>query len=347
MGWNSWYAFQDNISDSVIRQQADAMIANGMHQAGYEYINIDDGWEGQRDLDGILQPNANFPDMKALGDYLHSRGLKFGIYTTMGPKTCTGLVGSQGYEEKDVQTFLNWGVDFVKYDICNFQPASEIVEQAFIHKMSIALRSQETHPVVLSIVMLQSPWHWGRSLAVNMWRISPDAQNTYENMMEIADNDAGLAPYASKAGWNDPDMLQVGRGGMSTNEYRTHFTLWAILAAPLLASTDLRSVSASDLAILTNGAAIAINQDPEVHQANRVSHGSTVDVWVKQLSAGWAIAIVNRSEEVTTHLLDGKDLGIDVAQVNEVWTDQTVSLPYTFTLPSHGSVLLKTLQPAK
>jgi len=343
MGWNSWYAFGDNISDSLIRQQADAMLANGMHQTGYEYVNIDDGWEGQRDWQGNLHPNSNFPDMKALGDYLHSRGLKFGIYTTMGSKTCTGHVGSQGHEEQDAQTFLDWGVDFVKYDICEFQPADVIVEEILIHKMSVALRSRETHPVVLSIVLLHSPWKWAPSLAVNMWRISQDAENNYENMMQIADFDSGLAPYASKTGWNDPDMLQVGRAGMTTNEYRTHMTLWAMLAAPLISSTDLRSISPSDLAILTRAEAIAINQDPEAHQANRVFHSLGLDVWVKNLRAGSAIAIINRGQQATTHLVNGKDLGIDGAQVYEVWTKQTVSLPYSFTVPAHGCVLLKTL----
>jgi len=341
MGWNSWYAFSDKISDSLIRQQADAMLANGMHQVGYEYVNIDDGWEGDRDAQGVLHPNANFPDMKALGDYLHSQGLKFGIYTSMGPKTCTGRVGSYGHEDEDAQTFVDWGVDFVKYDLCAFEPAEVITEEALVHKMSLALRSKETHSVVLSIVVLQTPWTWAPPLAVNTWRISLDAEDSYENMMQIADFDAGLAPYASRTGWNDPDMLQVGRAGMTLDEYRTHMTLWAMLAAPLLSSTDLTSISPSDLEILTNADVIAINQDPEARQANRVSHGPAIDVWVKSLSSGWAVAIVNRRTQSTTFMFDSKDLRIASQQAYEVWTKQTIALPYAFVIPAHGCVLLK------
>ncbi|HXY08572.1 MAG TPA: glycoside hydrolase family 27 protein [Terriglobales bacterium] len=345
MGWNSWYAFGDSISDSLIRQQADAMIANGMYQAGYNYVNLDDGWQGYRDALGFLQPNSNFPDMKGLADYLHSRGLKFGIYTSTGINSCGGFVGSKGYEEQDAQTFLNWGADFVKYDaICDY--TTDVTTRiALIRKLSFALRSQETHPVVLSIVMLHSPWNWARSIAVNMWRISPDAKDSYRNMMQTADVDAPLARYASQTGWNDPDMLQVGRDGMTANEYRTHMTLWAMLSAPLLAGTDLRSISPSNLEILTNAEAIAINQDTEGHQANRVLHSPSLDLWVKTLSGGSAIAIINRGERSATFMANDTVLGIDAAQVYDVWTKQTVSLPRSFRLEAHSCVLLKTLQP--
>jgi len=341
MGWNSWYAFSDKSSDSLIRQQADAMLANGMHQVGYEYVNIDDGWEGERDAQGVLHPNTNFPDMKALGGYLHSRGLKFGIYTSMGPETCTGHVGSYGHEEQDAQTFLDWGVDLVKYDLCAFHPADVMTEEALVHKMSVALRSKETHPVVLSIVVLQKPWSWAPPLGVNMWRISLDALDNYDNMMQIVDLDARLASYASKTGWNDPDLLQVGGGGMTSDEYRTHMTLWVMLAAPLLSSTDLTSISPSDLETLTNPDVIAINQDIAVHQANRVSHSPDLDVWIKSLASGWAVAIVNRRAQSTTYMFDAKDLGIRARQASEVWTKQTVALPYAFVIPAHGCVLLK------
>jgi len=343
MGWNSWYAFGESISDSLIRQQADAMIANGMYKAGYNYVNVDDGWQGDRDASGVLHPNSNFPDMKALADYIHARGLKFGIYTSTGVKSCGGLVGSRGHEEQDAQTFLNWGADLVKYDaICDYK-TDEATQRSLIRKMSVALRSGETHPIVFSIVMLHSPWDWARSQAVNMWRITPDATDTYADMMRTADVDAGLTRYASNVGWNDPDMLQVGRGGMTTEEYRTHMTLWAMLAAPLLSGTDLRSISPSDLEILINADAIAINQDMEIHQARRVFHTSSLDVWVKTLSIGSAVAFINRGEQSTTLMVNGTDLGTNGLPVYEVWTKQTVSLPHSFTLPAHGCVLLKTL----
>lgn len=342
MGWNSWYAFGDSISDSLIRQEADAMIENGMYQAGYNYVNVDDGWQGYRDANGVLHPNSHFPNMKSLADYLHSRGLKFGIYTSTGAKSCGGLVGSRGYEEQDAQMFLNWGADLVKYDgICDYASNSTL-QVILIRKMSVALRSFETHPVVFSIVSLHSPWNWAPSIAVNMWRINTDAKDTYSDMMHTADVDAGLAHYANKTHWNDPDMLQVGRGGMTPDEYRSHMTLWAMLAAPLLSGTDLRSISPSDLEILTNANAIAIDQDKAGHQATRVFHSSGLDVWIKTLSTGLAIGIINLNDQSTTFFLNGAELGINGAPVYDIWAKQNVSLPNSFTLPPHGSMLLKT-----
>jgi len=318
------------------------MLANGMHQAGYDYVNLDDGWQGERDSQGVLHANANFPDMQDLATYLHARGLKFGIYTTMGPKGCNGFTGSLGYEEQDAQTFITWGVDFVKYDACNYH-SSDVGAWLLIRKMAEALRVHEAHPIVLSIVLLQSPWKLAPKLSVNMWRIQVDATNTYENMMQIADSDAGLAPYARKTGWNDPDMLQVGRGGMNTEEYRTHMTLWAMLGAPLLAAADLKTISSADLAILTDPTAISINQDTTTLQAKRVSHTPGLDVWLKPLSSGWAVAVVNRSEQAMTYQVDPQKLSITAARVYQAWTGQTVALPYSFALPPHGCVLLKTL----
>lgn len=340
MGWSSWYAFHTHISGTIIRQQADAMTSNGMRKAGYEYVNVVDGWQGDRDSQGFLHPNSNFPDMKALGNYLHSKGLKFGIYTSMGPKSCGGYVGSLGYEAQDAQTFLDWGVDFVEYDDCFLEAG--VVAESLVYKMSLAIRQREKHPVVLSTVLLLSPWDWASAFAVNMWRIAPDALDTYQNMLQIADADAPLAPFAGKVGWNDPDLLLVGLGGMTTNEYRTHMTLWVMLAAPLISSTDLGRLSPADLAILTNPDAIAINQDPKVQQATRVRQG-VVDVWLKSLSNGWAIAVVNRSDQPVQYAVSPNELGIIASQAFEVWTKQTVALPYTATIAAHSCVLLRTI----
>jgi alpha-galactosidase len=339
MGWSTWYGFQTRISDLVIRQHAQAMISNGMREAGYEYINIDDGWQGFRDSQGFLHPNSKFPDMKALGGYLHSLGFKFGIYTSLGRKSCSGFVGSYGHEAQDAQTFLDWGVDFVKYDLCFLDLDAA---QGLVAKMSTALRRNEKHPVVLSIVVLSAPWRWAPGLAVNMWRIATDETGTYANMLQIADTDAPLAPFARKAGWNDPDMLLIGAGGMTLDQNRTQMTLWAMLAAPLISSTDLLQLSSSQLEILTNPDAIAVNQDPEVQQATRVRQG-LVDVWRKKLANGWAIAIINRKNQSATYLVNPNELGIKASQAYEVWTKQTVTLPSSLMIAAHGCVLLKTL----
>lgn len=340
MGWSSWYGFQTHISDQLVRQQAEAMIANGMQQAGYEYINIDDGWQGERDSQGFIQPNSDFPDMKALGSFLHSAGFKFGLYTSLGRKSCDGLVGSYGHEAQDAQTFLDWGVDFVKYDLCDLD--SKETAPSLVAKSSKALRQSETHPVVVSIVVLDKPWRWAPGLAVNMWRIAPDQTGTFDNMSRIADTDAPLFPFASKVGWNDPDMLLIGDGGATLDENRTQMTLWAMLAAPLIASTDVLRLSPAQIEILTNPDAIAINQDAEVQQAKKVKEGA-VDVWEKALVNGWAIAIINRKKDPATYLVDPKNLGIQASQTYDVWNKQTVTLPTSVTVPPHGSVLLKTM----
>jgi alpha-galactosidase len=340
MGWSSWYGYQTHISDQLIRQQAEAMLSNGMRQAGYEYVNIDDGWQGYRDAHGFLHPNSSFPDMKALGDYLHSLGFKFGIYTSLGKKSCDGLVGSFGHEAQDAQTFIDWGVDFVKYDLCNLDAWE--TAPSLVGKMSTALRKNEKHPVVLSIVVLSEPWQWAPRLAVNMWRIAPDETGSYKNMLRIADADARLAPFAGNVGWNDPDMLLVGAGGLTLDENRTQMTLWAMLAAPLISSTDLLHLNSSQLEILTDAHAIAVNQDPEVKQATIVKQ-SVVDVWRKRLADGWAIAIINRKKEPVTYVVDPNDLGIQASEAYEIWTKQTVTLPSSITVAAHGCVFLKTL----
>ena len=339
MGWNSWYAFHENITDQLIRTQADAMIASGMVSAGYQYINIDDGWQGQRNSQGVLQSNAGFPDMKALGDYLHSRGLKFGIYTSMGSLTCGGHMGSLGYEQQDAQTFVDWGVDFIKYDRCHLD-TSNTQDEFRVLRFSQAVRSREKHPVILSIVVLDSPWEWAPVFAVNMWRIAPDATDSFSNMLTISDTDSQLFAYSGAHEWNDPDILQVGHTGMSFEEYRTHMTLWIMLSAPLLAGLDLRNLTPPDLELLTNPDAISINQDPGAKQAQRIQHGA-LDVWLRVLSKGWAVAVINRSDQALNYTYSPVSLGISATQTYDVWSKQTVSTPRAFLIQPHGSLLLE------
>lgn len=340
MGWNTFYAFGPKISDSLVRKEADAMVANGMHAVGYEYVSLDDGWQGERDSQGNLHPNADFPDMRGLAEYLHSRGLKFGIYTSLGTKSCTDYTGSQGHYEQDAVTFLAWDVDFVKLDKC-YMTSGEQTDWLVVANISSVIRAHETHSVILNTVLIEGqPWLWAIPHSVNMWRFDSDARDNFNGMLQIADQDAPLFPYAGPRVWNDPDMLQVGHHGMTSIEYRTHMTLWVMLAAPLVASVDLLRISATDLATLTNREVIAINQDPLVHQAQRIVTGN-IDIWLKTQSNGWALAVINRTPEPSGYTVDPVTLGIAATSAREVWTDKTVALPYSGTVQGHGCALFR------
>ncbi len=247
MGWNSWNHFAEKVTDADVRAAADAMVASGMQGAGYVYVNIDDGWQGERNTHGNIQANRKFPDMKALADYVHANGLKLGIYSSPGPKTCGGFEGSYGHEEQDANTYANWGVDYLKYDLCSFedimklhdpaqnpQQANAMMKAAY-KKMHEALA--DTHrPIVYSLCQygVGSVWEWGPSVGANLWRTTDDIRDTYRSMALIGFSQEGLERFAGPGHWNDPDMLEIGNGGMNADQYRTQMSLWAILAAPLV-----------------------------------------------------------------------------------------------------------------
>src|SRR5579875_821488 len=253
MGWNSWNHFHSNVTDAIIRQQADAMVSSGMRDAGYIYINIDDTWEGGRDANGNILTNSKFPDMKALADYVHSKGLKLGIYSSPGAKTCAGYEGSLGHEEQDAKTYASWGIDYLKYDLCGLRtemkaaPSPEAAHKIMIdayEKMHKALLATG-RPIVFSLCQYgeDAVWEWGTSVGGNLWRTTGDISDNYTRMSDIGFGQAGLAKFAGPGHWNDPDMLEVGNGKMNDEEYRTHMSLWAILAAPLLAGNDLATMT--------------------------------------------------------------------------------------------------------
>ena len=231
MGWNSWNHFHRNVDDKIIRAQADAMVSSGMRDAGYIYVNIDDTWQGERDAQGNIQPNSKFPDMKALADYVHSKGLKIGIYSSPGDKTCAGYAGSLGHEEQDAATYAAWGMDYLKYDLCGLrtqlkaaptpEAAHKIMVDAYI-KMRDALR-KTGRPIVYSLCQYgdDAVWRWGTDVGGNLWRTTGDINDHYARMAEIGFSQAGLARFAGPGHWNDPDMLEVGNGGMNEEEYRT------------------------------------------------------------------------------------------------------------------------------
>jgi alpha-galactosidase len=348
MGWNSWNKFAGRVDDATVRAIADAMASNGMKEAGYTYINIDDTWEGERDAQGNIQTNKKFSDMKALADYVHSKGLKLGIYSSPGPNTCAGYEGSYGHEEQDAKTYAAWGIDYLKYDWCGARNLYTDAEmQAIYQKMGDALQATR-RPIVYSLCQYgrQEVWKWGPDVGGNLWRTTGDIRDSWDSMSKIGFGQDELAPYAAPGHWNDPDMLEIGNGAMSDAEYRTHMSLWSMLAAPLIAGNDLRSMSPAIHDILTNKEVIAIDQDSEGKQARRVSQTGDQEIWSRPLSGGaQAVALFNRANDDAKMTVKWSDLGIKgPRKVRELWSHSDVQVgktDYSVSVPAHGVVLLR------
>lgn len=358
MGWSTWNYFHHDISDALIREQADALVVSGMRDAGYVYVNIDGGWEGYRDADGVLHPNSNFPDMKALGAYIHSKGLKFGIYSGPGPGTCANAPASYGHEAQDAKMFASWGVDFLKYDLCTFREIMQRESGGDVQKsdaiMIAAYRKMHNdllatgRPILFSLCQYGwgRVWTWAPEVGGNMWRTSGDISDNYGRMTSIGFREAGLARYAGPGHWNDPDILEVGNGGMTPDEERTHFALWAMLAAPLIAGNDLTSMSAESRSILLNKDVIAVDQDPLGKQGDRAYAEGPLEVWSKPLEGGdMAVALFNRIKGATRMTLRLEAVGWHgPAMARNLWTHDsvgTISGTYTVTVPGHGVVMLR------
>ena len=360
MGWNSWNHFAEKVTDADIRAAADALVSTGMRAAGYVYVNVDDTWQGNRDEHGVLHSNERFPDMKALGDYLHSKGLKFGLYSSPGARTCANYAGSLGHETQDAQMYATWGVDFLKYDLCSFrdelhraQTAHPQDRDAAKNLMIAAYRSmgdalQATgRPILYSLCQygVDQPWKWGPGVGASMWRTTDDIDDSYGRMIAIGFSQAGLAQFAGPGHWNDPDMLEIGNGKMSAGEYRTHMSLWVLLAAPLLAGNDLSKMTDADKRILMNADAIAIDQDPLGKQGDRLYQSGDLDVWTKPLSRGRvAVGLFNRSWGDRAVSVDLAEIGFQGgAQVRDVWKQKDlghIAGLFTDTVPTHGVTLL-------
>ena len=376
MGWNSWNKFGCDIDEQLVREIADAMVDSGMRDAGYEYVNIDDCWQAEeRDDDGnVLADPERFPSgMKALADYVHGLDLKLGIYSDRGTHTCAGYPGSYGYEIEDAETYAEWGIDYLKYDNCNIpngrEDDPEMEEDYAI--MGEALR-QSGRPIVYSICA----W-WFRDWMPevgHLWRTTTDIKDNWSDdkhgvisLLNWSGGDTarygtfseddfdsgaypppGLAQYAEPSAWNDPDMLEVGNGGMTDTEYRSHFSLWALMAAPLIAGNDLRDMSDETLAILTNPEVIAVNQDPLGIQGTPISESIELEVWAKQLEGDdtYAMILFNRTESEADISVTWEQLGLSssAALVRDLWQMEDlgeVEDEYTATVPSHGVVMLK------
>jgi alpha-galactosidase len=352
MGWNSWNNFGCNPSETLLKGVADAMVSSGMAAVGYQYVNIDDCWMSGRDSSGNLVADAGkFPSgIKALADYVHAKGLKLGIYETPSPTTCAGKTGGLGYEVQDAKTFAAWGVDYLKYDHCSGG------QMASFQKMHDALIATG-RPIFYSI----NPVYGAGSCVPptcsidevkisNMWRIGFDITNTWASFTGLIDTDKPLAQYAGPGHWNDPDMLEVGRG-MSADEDRSHMGMWAILAAPLIAGNDIRSMSATTKAILTNPDVIAVNQDPLGAQGTLVgtSGATNLEIWSKKLSGTntRAVALFNRSGSAASMTVQWTQIGLPAgaATVRDLWNQKDLgSFTDSYkadTVPMHGIVMLK------
>src|SRR5437588_9453165 len=348
MGWNSWNKFASRVDDASVRGIADAMASNGMKEAGYQYINIDDTWEGGRDAQGNIQTNKKFPDMKALADYVHSKGLKLGIYSSPGPNTCAGYEGSYGHEEQDARTYAAWGIDYLKYDWCGARTLYTDEEMPAIYqKMGDALLASR-RAIVYSLCQYgrMDVWKWGADVGGNLWRTTGDIRDAWDSMSRIGFGQNDLAPWAKPGHWNDPDMLEIGNGGMTEAEYQTHMSLWSILAAPLLAGNDLRNMSPQILAILTNREVIAVDQDKDGKQGQRVWKSGEQEIWSRPLAGGaFAVALFNRATAEAKVSVRWTHIGITGNwHVRDLWLHQDSEWPgpaYSVNVTAHGVVMLR------
>ena len=366
MGWNSWNWFAEKVTDKDVRQAADLLVSSGMRDAGYVYINIDDSWEGTRDTNGNLHSNNKFPDMKALADYVHGKGLKLGIYSSPGPKTCARFEGSMGHEDEDAQLYASWGIDYLKYDLCSFH--NGVMRKAYPGDSPDAMTSQykmmrqayaKMHqallktgrPIVYSLCQygFDSVWQWGPEVGANLWRTTGDITASFDRISLIGREQAGLTRYAGPGHWNDPDMLEVGNGKLTPDENRTHMGMWAMLAAPLLAGNNLSQLSPDVNAILTNREIIAIDQDPLGKEADRIYAEGPIEIWARPLADGsMALAIFNFGEQrsylrgISLHLEEAG--AVDGWRARDVWMAKDLGLicdSTQFTIPRHGSIILR------
>jgi len=350
MGWNSWNHFAGRITAADVRAMADAMVANGMRDAGYVYVNIDDTWEGKRNATGDIETNDKFGDMKALADYVHARGMKLGLYSSPGATTCAGFEGSHGHEDQDARRFASWGVDYLKYDYCgarDLYPVTQRNQEMLFRKMGEALR-KAGRPVVYSLSQSGDfdIWRWGPQTGANLWRTTPDISDTWESMSQRGFRQLDLSAWSGPGHWSDPDMLEIGNGGMTADEYRTQMSLWSLLPAPLLAGNDLRTMDAATKDILLNREVIAVDQDPAGHPARRLDRQGDVEVLVRDMADGSiVVGFFNRGESTTVRWSWHKlgDRFAHPAGARDLWRHAAVDAqrPFEATLPRHGVAMVR------
>jgi len=368
MGWNSWNKFACNVSEKLLKETADAMATNGLKDAGYEYIVIDDCWQISRDSMGfIVADPVRFPSgIKALADYIHSKGLKFGIYSCAGTKTCAGRPGGRGHEFQDAYMYAKWGVDYLKYDWCSADGQTQKESYTLMSQML----KEAGRPIVFSLCEWggSKPWEWAGEVG-HLWRTTGDIGDCFDcfldqgswksnGVMKILDLQKDMRQYAGPGHWNDPDMLEVGNGGMNENENRAHFSMWCMIAAPLIAGNDLRNMSAKTLAILTNPDVISVNQDALGIQGLKYASKEGLETWMKPLSNGdWAVCFLNRSEEAKNIDFDWAknvvnddfskrklDATAETFKIKDVWSKKdlgTTKKALNASVPSHDVLMMR------
>jgi len=354
MGWNSWNKFQCHVTEDIVKSVTESIATTGMKDAGYQYVVVDDCWQVSRDENGTIVADPKlFPSgIKALADYVHSKGLKFGIYSDAGSKTCDGRPASQGYEFQDARTYASWGVDYLKYDWCN--TATRNAEEAY-STMNRALTATD-RPIVFSICEWGSskPWLWANGIG-NLWRTTGDIHDCWDCKTEfetgfvlLLDRNAGLEAFAGPGHWNDPDMLEVGNGGMTATEYKAHFSFWALLAAPLMAGNDVRSMSRETKEILLNKEVIAIDQDQLGEQGRRIWKKDDLEVWSRSLADGSrAVILFNRGKAPADISVTWEQIGYPAhlrATVRDLWQHKDVGIfnnSYSATVDSHAVAMVK------
>ncbi|HEY2672248.1 MAG TPA: RICIN domain-containing protein [Rugosimonospora sp.] len=350
MGWNDWNAYGCNVSEALVKQTADKIVSSGMAAAGYQYVNIDDCWlQHSRDANGNLQPDlTKFPDgISGTAAYVHSKGLKLGIYEDAGTATCAGYPGSLGHEQQDANSFASWGVDYLKYDNCNNNGSTTQAQYIARYSAMRDALAATGRPIVYSLCEwgVNSPWTWGANVG-NLWRTTGDIGASFSSMLSIFHSNVGLASYAGPGHWNDPDMLEVGNG-MSATEDRTEFTLWSEMAAPLLEGGNLVSANATTLSTLTNRSVIAVDQDSLGRQGTLVTSSGGLDVLAKPLSNGdVSVVLFNENGSTATISTSVSAIGKTGASsygLTDLWSGATSSTTGTISasVPAHGAVMYR------
>jgi alpha-galactosidase len=360
MGWNSWNCFGCDVTEANVRAAADAMVASGLINHGWTYINIDDCWEAGRDADGNVLSNQKFPDMKGLTEYVHSKGLKIGLYSSPGPQTCAGHTGSYQHEELDARRYGEWGFDYLKYDWCSYGGIAPHPDHAALMKPYQVMRAaldKVPRDILFSLCQygMGNVWEWGAQVGGNCWRTTGDISDTWSSMSGIGFGQAGHEKYAGPGHWNDPDMLVVGYVGWSANvrpthltpnEQYTHISLWCLLCSPLLIGCDMTKLDDFTLNLLTNDEVLDVSQDPLGHQAARIAKSGSLEIWAKDLEDGSkAVGLFNRGEDASTVTVRWSELDITGQQtVRDLWRQHDLgkfSDQFQTEVPRHGVVLIK------
>jgi alpha-galactosidase len=361
LGWNSWNVFGAAVTEDDVRRAASALIDSGLADCGWTTVNIDDGWQGTRDRRGRLQPNDKFPDLSALCADIHDLGLRVGIYSSPGPTTCAGFLGSAGFEAEDARSYADWGFDYLKYDWCSAGAIDDLTSLDTLIAPYARMRDaldRVDRDIVYHVCQygFGKVWEWARDrVGANAWRTTGDIEDSWESVADIGFGQAGLAGSAGPGGWNDPDMLAIGSLGgawgrpilptrLTPDEQRTHVGLWALLAAPLLLGCDLSLLDTATLELVTNRDLLAIHQDPLGRQAERFRTDGDIEVWRKALADGSsAIGVFNRNDSRMTAAIHWRDLGIRPGAIRDVWAGRPLEASdgWQDVLPAHGSVVLR------